>query len=257
MTVPNTFANATTAIPLVQLDQNFNTGVTLGNTTVFLGNTTTTLGNVTLTGANVTTKTLVLNGATSGSTTISPVDAVTATITLPSATGTLAALGTPSFTTGIGVGGTAAGAGGIAFPATQVAIADVNTLDDYEEGTWTPSLGGSTVYSARGGSYIKIGTLVYIECWLNITTIGTGSTSLVSGLPFTSAAQPNGNRGTFSVSYFTSLANNVIFIAAYVNASATTLQFQGIAAAGTSMSTIAIFGSSTQISFSGFYTAAN
>ena len=66
MTVPNTFANATTAIPLVQLDQNFNTGVTLGNTTVFLGNTTTTLGNVTLTGANVSASTL----STSGNTTI-------------------------------------------------------------------------------------------------------------------------------------------------------------------------------------------
>jgi hypothetical protein len=63
MTVPNTFANATTAIPLVQLDQNFNTGVTLGNTTVFLGNTTTSLGNVTLTGANVTATTLSSSGA--------------------------------------------------------------------------------------------------------------------------------------------------------------------------------------------------
>jgi hypothetical protein len=64
MTVPNTFANATTAIPLVQLDQNFNTGVTLGNTTVFLGNTTTSLGNVTLTGANVTATTLNTTGNT-------------------------------------------------------------------------------------------------------------------------------------------------------------------------------------------------
>jgi len=63
MTVPNTFANATTAIPLVQLDQNFNTGITLGNTTVFLGNTTTTLGNVTLTGANVTASVFSSTGA--------------------------------------------------------------------------------------------------------------------------------------------------------------------------------------------------
>jgi hypothetical protein len=63
MTVPNTFANATTAIPLVQLDQNFNTGVTLGNTTVYLGNTTTTLGNVTLTGANVTASVFSSTGA--------------------------------------------------------------------------------------------------------------------------------------------------------------------------------------------------
>ena len=53
MSVPNVFANATTSIPLVQLDQNFNTGITLGNTTVYLGNTTTSFGNVTLTGADV------------------------------------------------------------------------------------------------------------------------------------------------------------------------------------------------------------
>jgi len=58
MTVPNTFANATTAIPLVQLDQNFNTGVTLGNTTVFLGNTTTSFGNVTLNAPTFTTAAL-------------------------------------------------------------------------------------------------------------------------------------------------------------------------------------------------------
>lgn len=53
MSVPNVFANATTSIPLVQLDQNFNTGITIGNTTVYLGNTTTSFGNVTLTGAAV------------------------------------------------------------------------------------------------------------------------------------------------------------------------------------------------------------
>jgi hypothetical protein len=50
--VPNIFGNATTAIPLTQLDANFNTGLTIGNTTVGLGNTVTSLGNVTL--ANVT-----------------------------------------------------------------------------------------------------------------------------------------------------------------------------------------------------------
>jgi hypothetical protein len=53
MAVPNIFANATTSIPLSQLDQNFATAITLGNTAVYLGNTTTTLGNVTLTNVNV------------------------------------------------------------------------------------------------------------------------------------------------------------------------------------------------------------
>jgi hypothetical protein len=55
MTVPYTFATATTSIPLSQLDTNFATAVTLGNTAVYLGNTTTSLGNVALTNTTITT----------------------------------------------------------------------------------------------------------------------------------------------------------------------------------------------------------
>ena len=51
--VPFIFGNATTSIPLSNLDANFNTGLTIGNTTVGLGNTVTTLGNVTLTNATI------------------------------------------------------------------------------------------------------------------------------------------------------------------------------------------------------------
>lgn len=52
MPVPNTFANATTTIPLSDLDNNFATAITIGNTAVQLGNTVTTLNNMTF--ANVT-----------------------------------------------------------------------------------------------------------------------------------------------------------------------------------------------------------
>ena len=52
--VPFIFGNATTSIPLTNLDANFNTGVTIGNTTVGLGNTVTTLGNVTLNNVTIT-----------------------------------------------------------------------------------------------------------------------------------------------------------------------------------------------------------
>ena len=52
MAVPYTFANATVSIPLAQLDNNFETPITIGNTAVELGNTITTLNNITL--ANVT-----------------------------------------------------------------------------------------------------------------------------------------------------------------------------------------------------------
>ena len=50
--VPFIFGNATTSIPLTNLDADFNTGLTIGNTTVGLGNTVTTLGNVTLNNVN-------------------------------------------------------------------------------------------------------------------------------------------------------------------------------------------------------------
>jgi hypothetical protein len=49
------------------------------------------------------------------------------TITFPDATGTVV------------ISGTTPSLNGITFPATQVASADANTLDDYEEGTWTPN----------------------------------------------------------------------------------------------------------------------
>ena len=52
MTVPYTFAGATSAIPLSQLDSNFASTITLGNTAIQLGNTVTTLNNMTM--ANVT-----------------------------------------------------------------------------------------------------------------------------------------------------------------------------------------------------------
>ena len=54
MSVPYTFGNATTAIPLTNLDANFNTPATLGNAAVGLGNTTTTVGNLTMTNTTMT-----------------------------------------------------------------------------------------------------------------------------------------------------------------------------------------------------------
>ena len=106
------------------------------------------------------TGTLKLAGATSGTTTVIATDAVTATITLPSATATLATLGTPSFTTGIGVGAATAGAGGVAFPATAVAVANVNTLDDYDEYTSTSTASSGALTTAIVYKLTKVGNLV-------------------------------------------------------------------------------------------------
>mgnify|MGYP000477664302 CR=1 FL=1 len=80
---------------------------------------------------------------------------------------------------------------GVQFPATQAPSADPNTLDDYEEGGWTPSIsfGGGAVgltYGANnGGRYRKIGGFVFASGYLEVTGKGssTGGAAL-GGLPF-------------------------------------------------------------------------
>ena len=83
---------------------------------------------------------------------------------------------------------------GITFPATQSASSDANTLDDYEEGTWTPSITGATTnptvtYAGRGGQYTKTGNIVNWTLWIGLSAISGGSGTLqISGWPFTNTS---------------------------------------------------------------------
>ena len=65
-----------------------------------------------------------------------------------------------------------------------ISAAASNLLDDYEEGTFTPSVGGNATYNSQIGKYIKIGRSVTIKLEMHINVIGTGSTSTVTGIPF-------------------------------------------------------------------------
>jgi hypothetical protein len=91
-----------------------------------------------------------------------------------------------------------ASAGQIKFPAGQNASSDANTLDDYEEGTFTPTATGVTVNSGTpvySGAYTKIGRIVYItiaQSGGDITLLGNGSSSF-GGLPFTVASLSTSN----------------------------------------------------------------
>jgi hypothetical protein len=82
MPVPYTFATATSAIPLSQLDNNFATAITIGNTAVQLGNTITTINNLTL--ANVVISSGSVNNVSSNGVTLTNVtiSSVTAPITV-------------------------------------------------------------------------------------------------------------------------------------------------------------------------------
>ena len=97
-------------------------------------------------------------------------------------------------------GGTLTASGvGITFPATQSASSDANCLDDYEEGTWTPTVTsgtGSITTVVVGGHYRKVGGLVSLQFTYQITNNGTGASSVtIAGLPFTNTVGANVSAG--------------------------------------------------------------
>lgn len=116
---------------------------------------------------------------------------------------------------------------GIAFPATQSASADANTLDDYEEGTWTIGLRGAVTagsYTVVGdGRYTKIGNLVTVAATINSMTVNSAGSNYaqITGLPFTKATGelPQGSvcyiSNEYSTCYFFSSHNlrdsNLVF----------------------------------------------
>ena len=138
---------------------------------------------------------------------------------------------------------------GITFPATASASSDANTLDDYEEGSWTPTLGGNTTYSVQEGKYTRIGNFVYAVGIVVVTTLGTGSTTTLSGLPFTSAVQSNRFPG--SIAFYSSIAVSIVTMYCFTNNNSVTVQFGTVASSQSGTDdTRAIFGNSAHVQFS-------
>lgn len=95
--------------------------------------------------------------------------------------------------------------GGIKFPAVASSSTDANNLDDYEEGTWTPSFtaaGCTFAYTGRYGHYTKIGRVVILEGQIILATSGNtlaAAQLFISGAPFTPGAAFRGGPGTATV----------------------------------------------------------
>jgi hypothetical protein len=110
---------------------------------------------------------------------------------LPATTGTVALTAAPTFTGQATIPTINLTGGQITFPATQSASADANTLDDYEEGTFTPNItfgGGSTgiTYGQRVGYYVKIGRVVHVNCYILLSNKGSSTGAIAfTGFPFT------------------------------------------------------------------------
>lgn len=146
--------------------------------------------------------------------------------------------------------------GQIQFPASQNASADANTLDDYEEGTWTPNVGGSATYTAQAGYYCKIGQLIWIVGDMTINAIGSGSTTTISGLPVTSLTGPVQTPVAFS--WWESLSVTAVYVTGYVGSGASTVIINGAAAATATLTpTYSVLQNGSRIVFAGCYRAAS
>lgn len=121
----------------------------------------------------------------------------------------ISADGTIKTSSTISVGGAtpSTSGAGITFPATQSASTDANTLDDYEEGsftvTYTASSGsfGAITYTGQDGYYVKIGRVVFFNFTISTSavTIGTASGELrISGFPFTAGLTNQASNSTFA-----------------------------------------------------------
>lgn len=104
-----------------------------------------------------------------------------------------------STTMGVGAATPSASGAGITFPATQSASTDANTLDDYEEGTWTPT-SANVAFSSATGYYTKIGRVVQFACWITFPSTADANSAVIGGLPFT-CANADAARAGAAISY--------------------------------------------------------
>lgn len=144
---------------------------------------------------------------------------------------------------------------GVSVPVLIHAGAGINfgqqTLTDYEEGTFTPSAGGTATYTAAAGKYVRIGKVVHILCDITINALGTGSPTVLTGLPF--AATTSGPSPLF-VTYFNSIASSVVLLNAFISTLArTSINLAGLTAAAASVGSVAILGNGARVIVGGSY----
>lgn len=137
---------------------------------------------------------------------------------------------------------------GIDFSATS-GTGTSELFDDYEEGTWTPSLGGNTTYTVQEGYYVKVGSLVNVKATILVNTIGTGSVNTISGLPYTNG----GGIAACNVAYWGTIATAVNHLVGTVTADGTTIVMRGVTTAASSVSTITTFQNSAYVELTATY----
>jgi hypothetical protein len=109
---------------------------------------------------------------------------------------------------------------GIQFSNSSASVNSI--LNDYETGTWTPTLGGTSSLTSVIATYTKVGNIVYSFFDITVSAIGTGNTYFVNGFPFTCINNDGG-----AVSYFNGSATNMYWVSVQMTNSAAQCRIVG------------------------------
>ena len=120
-------------------------------------------------------------------------------------------------------------------------------LDDYEEGTFVPDIGGTATYTTQTGRYTKIGNRVHVTIRLVVLLKGTGSSTTIGGLPFTVGSVPS----SVCVGYFTGLALSPVYISGYGSNGSSSIVMTGLTAASANITDgLGVIGNTTDLAIS-------
>ena len=111
-----------------------------------------------------------------------------------------------------------------------------NLLDDYEEGSWTPSVGGNTTYNNQRGRYVKIGSQVNLWFYIQINQRNSpGTPFIVGGSPFTNSGQV---AGSGLVHYFQSIQNSAVVLTCRIDTSGANINVSGATGSSTTIANV-------------------
>ena len=115
-------------------------------------------------------------------------------------------------------------------------VSDSNLLDDYEEGTWTPSVGGNTTYNNQRGRYVKIGSQVNLWFYIQINQRNSpGVPYIVGGSPFTNSSQV---AGSGLVHYFQSIQNSAVVLTCRIDTGGSNINVSGATGSATTIANV-------------------
>lgn len=147
---------------------------------------------------------------------------------------------------------------GITFPATQSASSNANTLDDYEEGTWTasfvPNTSGSITMTLNTGTYTKVGRIVTINGLFKVSSVSSPTGYLkINGLPFSGGSNAS-LRCSISIVGDSMNATMTTTLVASVQGGSEIYVFKTDGVGGLALTTAADMKANTEIFVGGTYT---